>query len=83
MLEIKIFGPGCANCQRLDQLAHQAVGQMGTEAEFEKVTEYGEIIAQGVMSTPGLAINGKLVSSGRIPALEEIVTWLADALTEA
>lgn len=83
MLEIKIYGTGCANCQRLEQLAHQAVGQLGTEAEFLKVADYAQITADGVMTTPGLAVNGKLVSSGRLPAVEEIVSWLADALAEA
>jgi small redox-active disulfide protein 2 len=79
MLTIKVLGSGCANCKRLDALAHQAAESIGLQAEFIKVTEYPEIMKYNVMSTPGLVINEKLVSAGRIPSVEQIVTWLADA----
>ena len=81
MLTIKVLGSGCANCKRLDALAHQAAESIGLQAEFIKVTEYPEIMKYNVMSTPGLVINEKLVSAGRIPSVEQIVTWLADAET--
>jgi small redox-active disulfide protein 2 len=79
MLTIKVLGSGCANCKKLDALAHQAAESIGLQAEFIKVTEYPEIMKYNVMSTPGLVINEKLVSAGRIPSVEQIVTWLADA----
>jgi len=79
MLNIKILGKGCANCQRLEALAHQAVETLGLEAEFEKVTDMAEIMTYPILSTPGLVINGRVVSSGRIPGLSEIEAWLKQA----
>lgn len=79
MLNIKILGKGCANCQRLEALAHKAVETLGLEAEFEKVTDMAEIMTYPILSTPGLVINGKVVSSGRIPGLSEIEAWLKQA----
>ena len=83
MLTIKVLGSGCANCKRLEQIAHKVVSEMGIEAEVVKVTEYPDIMAYNVLSTPGLVVNEKLVSSGRIPTPAEVTTWLADALETA
>ena len=83
MLTIKVLGSGCANCKRLEQIARQVVGQMAIEAEIVKVTEYPEIMKYPIMSTPGLVVNEKLVSSGRIPTSAEVTTWLANALETA
>jgi len=83
MLTIKILGSGCANCKRLEQIAQKIVSQMGIEAEVVKVTEYPDIMAYNVLSTPGLVINEKVVSSGRIPTPAEVTTWLANALETA
>ena len=80
MISIKVLGPGCANCKRLEQLARQAVDSLGIEADFEKVTDYARIVDLGVMSTPGLIVNDKVVSSGRIPSEEEITGWIKEAL---
>ena len=80
MLTIKVLGSGCANCKRLEQIAHKVVSEMGIEADVIKVTEYPDIIAYNVLSTPGLVINEKVVSSGRIPTPAEVTTWLANAL---
>lgn len=80
MLTIKVLGSGCANCKRLEQISHKVVAEMGIEAEIVKVTEYPEIMAYNIMSTPGLVINEKVVSSGRIPTPAEVTTWLANAL---
>jgi len=80
MLTIKVLGSGCANCKRLEQIAHKVVTDMGVEAEVIKVTDYNDIMAYNVLSTPGLVINEKVVSTGRIPAPAEVTTWLADAL---
>ena len=79
MLEIKILGGGCANCKRLEQIARKVVENLGVEAEFIKVTNYNEIADMGIMSTPGLVVNGKVVSSGRIPAEVEVEEWIKDA----
>jgi len=83
MLTIKVLGSGCANCKRLEQIAHKVVSEMGIEAEVIKVTEYPDIMAYNVLSTPGLVINEKVVSSGRIPKPAEVITWVADALETA
>ncbi len=83
MLTIKILGSGCANCKRLEQIARQAVADMAMEAEVIKVTDYSEITSYPIISTPGLVINEKVVSSGRIPTPAEVTSWLADAMMAA
>ena len=80
MLTIKGLGSGCANCKKLEALAHQVVDQLGVQAEIIKVTEYPNIMAYNIMSTPGLVMNEKVVSSGRIPSLAEITTFVTNAL---
>jgi small redox-active disulfide protein 2 len=80
MLTIKILGSGCANCKKLEALTHQVVGQMGVEAEIIKVTEYPDIMAYNIMSTPGLVINEKVVSAGRIPSPAEVKTFITNSM---
>ncbi len=77
MKKIEVLGPGCANCQRLEANARQAVMMAGVEAEIVKVTDYRQIVAYGVMSTPGLVIDGTVVSFGRIPSAGDIAEWLS------
>ena len=79
MLEIKVLGPGCANCSKLEQITRKAVSEMGFEAQISKVTDYGEIMSYPIVSTPGLVINGDVVCSGRVPTQAEVTTWLVDA----
>ncbi|MCJ7537767.1 MAG: thioredoxin family protein, partial [Anaerolineales bacterium] len=79
MLKIKILGPGCANCSKVEQITRKAVAEMGFQAEFSKVTDYGEIMTYPIISTPGLVINGDVVCSGRVPTQTEITTWLVNA----
>jgi small redox-active disulfide protein 2 len=83
MLTIKVLGSGCANCKKLEALTRQTINQMGIQADVIKVTEYPDIMAYNIMSTPGLVINEKVVSTGRIPSTSEITTWLANALETA
>ena len=80
MLTIKVLGPGCANCAKLEEVTRKAVGLAGVEAEIVHVTDMDEIIDYGVMQTPGLVINDTLVSSGRIPAPATVVEWLQAAV---
>ena len=82
MLTIKVLGSGCANCNRLEQETKKAAKNLAIEAEVIKVTDYQQILAYDVLSTPGLVINEKVVSAGRIPAQSEIITFLANALEE-
>ena len=83
MLTIKVLGPGCANCKRLEQIARNVVANLGIQAEIVKITEYPEIMKYNILSTPGLVINEKVVSAGRIPTPAEVTTWVADALETA
>ena len=78
MKTIEVLGPGCNNCKRLEANAREAVGMAGVEAEIIKVTDYAEIAAHGVLSTPGLVIDGKVVSAGRIPSAGDIAAWLSE-----
>jgi len=82
MLTVKVLGSGCANCKRVEQIAHKVITDMGIEAEVIKVTDYAEIMAYKIMSTPGLVINEKVVSTGRIPTPTEVTTWLTTAFSE-
>lgn len=79
MVNIKILGSGCANCKRVEAIARKAVETLGIEAEVEKVTEFAEIMKWPILSTPGLVINDKVVSSGRIPSEDEVAGWLKSA----
>jgi small redox-active disulfide protein 2 len=83
MLTIKVLGSGCENCKRLAWLAERSANHLGIEVELIKVTDYAEIMNYPLLSTPGLVINEKLVSSGRIPSEAEITTFLTDALQTA
>ena len=80
MLDIKVLGPGCDNCKKVEALAKQAVSHLGAEATIEKIIDRAEYPKYGLLYTPGLVINGKLVCGGRIPTETEVTTWVADAL---
>lgn len=80
MLTIKVLGSGCANCKRLEQIARKVVADLALEAEVVKVTDYNDIMAYNILSTPGLVINEKVVSSGRIPSPAEVTTFVTSAL---
>jgi len=87
MLIIKVLGPGCKNCQILAQKTSEALEAVAADQpeEFEatilKVTETQDIMKYPIMYTPGLVINEKLVSAGRIPTRDEIKGWLLEALS--
>jgi small redox-active disulfide protein 2 len=81
MLSIKVLGPGCDNCKKVEAIAWQAVANLGVEAHVEKITDRAEYPKYGLIATPGLVINGKLVCGGRIPAEPEVLTWIANALS--
>ncbi len=76
MVNIKVLGSGCANCKRLEATARKVVETLAIEVEIEKVTDHAEIMKWPILATPGLVINGKLVSAGRIPSEQEITNWL-------
>lgn len=71
-MKIQILGTGCAKCDKLYKNAQQAVEELGIDAELEKVTDLGQIMAFGVMSTPALVIDGQVKLTGKAPSAEEI-----------
>lgn len=79
MISIKVLGKGCANCKRLEQIVHQVIEKEALKAEVIKVTDFNEIMAYQILSTPGLVVNEKVVSYGRIPSVEEVTTFLKAA----
>ncbi|WP_018526059.1 MTH895/ArsE family thioredoxin-like protein [Alkalispirochaeta alkalica] len=76
-MKIQILGPGCANCTNLEKNARRAAETLGIQAEFEKITDLDQIMEMGVLRTPGLAVDGRVVQSGKVFSAEE----LAQALT--
>ena len=78
MKVVEVLGPGCANCRRVEANAREALAIAGVEAEIRHVTDYRDIAARGVLSTPGLVIDGRVVSAGRIPSAADIAGWLAE-----
>ncbi|HSW63191.1 MAG TPA: thioredoxin family protein [Dissulfurispiraceae bacterium] len=71
-MEIKVLGPGCANCTKMEEMAKQAVKELGVDAKIEKISEMREIMKY-TMLTPGLVVNGKLKYSGKpLPPLERV-----------
>jgi small redox-active disulfide protein 2 len=77
-INIKVLGPGCDNCHLVEEHAREAIAQLGLEAEIEHVTDRAEYPKYGLLFTPGLVIDGKLVAGGRIPSVADISGWLAD-----
>ena len=83
MLTVKVLGTGCPKCKKLEELARSAVAELAVEADVQKVTDIASIMDYNVLATPGLVINETVVSSGRLPSVAEISTWLADAMVAA
>ena len=75
-MKIKVLGTGCPKCKKLYSEAEKAIAASGVKAELEKIEKIEEIIQYGVMMTPGLVIDGKVRSSGRIPKSDEIISWI-------
>jgi small redox-active disulfide protein 2 len=82
MLNIKVLGSGCPNCKRLEAETRAALDAAGITYDLAKVTDYADIATYGVMSTPALVINEKVVSSGRIPARSKIVELVHEVENE-
>jgi small redox-active disulfide protein 2 len=78
-MRIKVLGPGCRNCRKLEQNTVAALNELGLQAQIEKVTDYGEIAGYGVMKTPGLVIDDELVVSGTVATPTEIARLLRQA----
>lgn len=72
-MEIKVLGPGCSNCHKMEELTKQAVKELGITAEVVKITDIGDIARHGILSTPGLIVNGKVKHAGKpLPTLDKV-----------
>ena len=72
-MEIKVLGPGCANCHKLEEMAKTAVRELGMDAQIVKITDMGDIAMHGILSTPGLIVNGKVKHTGKpLPTLDKV-----------
>jgi small redox-active disulfide protein 2 len=74
---VKVLGPGCKRCQTTVDMVRAEAERLGVAVEIEKVTDYAEIVGFGVVSTPGIVIDGKVVHAGGLPKTEDIAGWLA------
>ncbi|MDD5051236.1 MAG: thioredoxin family protein [Sulfuricurvum sp.] len=75
-MKIEILGTGCAKCNELEMKVKQAVAQSGKFVQIEKVSDLQKIMGYGVMSTPGLVIDGKVVSTGKVLSVDEIISMM-------
>lgn len=76
MKSVKVYGPGCKRCETTAAMVKDAAAKLGIDVEIEKVTDPKSIAMAGVMSTPGISINGKLVHTGGLPKGDELEKWL-------
>ncbi|ABD87491.1 thioredoxin family protein [Rhodopseudomonas palustris] len=76
MKDIKILGPGCARCTTTAEMVQKEADRLGTEIQIEKVSDYAAIAGYGVVSTPGIVIDGKVVHAGGLPKADDIAKWL-------
>jgi small redox-active disulfide protein 2 len=82
-MKLEILGPGCANCAKLKAITDEAVSDLALDdVEVSKVEDFAQVMAYGVMATPALAIDGKVVVSGRIPTKPEVASLITTALLE-
>ena len=81
-MDVKILGTGCPNCKRLEKVTREVLTEMGVEATLTKVTHLSEIMAYNIVATPGLVIDEKVVSYGRVPSKAEVTSMIATALME-
>jgi small redox-active disulfide protein 2 len=75
-MEIKVLGTGCKKCRATKEAIRQVVDEMGVDAQLEEVTDMNEILKYDVIATPGVVIDGKVISKGKIPKKKEIEAWL-------
>jgi small redox-active disulfide protein 2 len=81
-MDVKILGSGCPNCKRLEKVTRATLSEMGVDATVSKVTGMSEILSYNILGTPGLVVNERVVSSGRMPSKTEITSWVTSALAE-
>lgn len=80
-MKVRVYGPGCMKCNTMVDLVTKAAGQSGLNCDIEKVTDLNEIISAGVITTPGLEIDGEIVLQGKVPSLEQLAVILGEHAT--
>ncbi len=75
-MEIKVCGPGCANCTKAENIVKEAVAAAGVDAEILKITDFAEMAKLGVLSTPAIVIDGKIKCVGKVPSKGEVLSWI-------
>ncbi|SNT26335.1 thioredoxin family protein [Tropicimonas sediminicola] len=78
MKTVKVYGPGCKRCETTVAMVRDAAAKLGVAVDVEKVTDPKSIAMAGVMSTPGISVDGRLVHAGGLPEAARLETWLAD-----
>ena len=78
-MKILVLGPGCSNCKKLEKVVHDALTRLNVKADVEKVEDWADIASFGVMSTPGLVIDGTVVCSGRVPTVSQVCEFVTAA----
>ena len=78
-MEIKVFGPGCPRCVEAEGVVRQAAAQAGDDITVVKVTDFREIMAARIISTPAVMVNGQIKCTGRVPTKDEVANWIAEA----
>jgi len=76
MKDIKVLGPGCKRCQTTEDMVKAAASVLGIEASIDKITDYAEMAKYGIVSTPGIVIDGKVVHAGGLPKEDDLKRWL-------
>jgi small redox-active disulfide protein 2 len=79
-MEIRILGPGCPRCDEVEKRSIKALAELNVAADVQKITDLKKITEYKIMGTPGLIINGKIKSSGRIPSMDEIKNWIQEEI---
>jgi len=82
MLQVKVLGSGCPSCQKLEKLCFDVAAEHQLPMDFEKISDFTQFADYGVMFTPGLIINGKVKSSGKIPTRSTLAHWMTEANAE-
>lgn len=78
-MDITVFGPGCAKCFETENMVRTVAKELGIAANITKVADFKEMMKYGVMSTPAIAIDGKVVCAGRVPVKGEVKEWLENS----
>ena len=77
MKTLKVLGPGCKRCEATEDMVRKEAAKQGIDVAIEKVSDYAAIAGYGILSTPGIVIDGKVVHAGGLPKAEDLAKWLA------